>query len=589
MRGKRYEVPVMIGNTVTNGLLDTGSECSTVSEAFYEEHLSEFKLNSINDFLTVQAANGESVAFSGYIVVPVRLEVMNTDISWGHHVIMLVVKDTEFNQEVPVIIGTNILDLVFSEIVEQKGSNFMQKYDIPVPWRVTYKTIRGMKKYKLSTKVVRSCSKQNVKIEAQQTMLLWGKVKAPPGGCHGQEIALTVQSSKLEKGLVVKNNVVQLEKTGSHDQWVRVPIEIQNESNRCITVKPKDELGRLECVKITHMTENLPEIHPEISHVDLYNLEGLDDSQREKARTMLAKWQHVTSLHEHDEGLCTKQRHRIILTDNTPFKEKFRHIPPGMFEELRDYISGMLDSGVIRPSTSPWASAVIPIRKKSGELRIVGDMRALNSRTVKDAYPLPRIEETLDMLKGAEWYSTLDLKSGYWQMEIEECDREKTAFTLGPLGLYEYNRLVMGLCGAPASFQRMMNEVLEGLTFKECMVYLDDIAIFASNFEEMLERLDRVFARLAENGLKVKPAKCKLFKKEIRYLGYLVSSQGVQPEPDKIEAVQSWPVPTDVSALRRFLGFTGYYRRFVQGYAQICAPLYKLLCGQPFKKKKLEK
>ena len=245
----------------------------------------------------------------------------------------------------------------------------------------------------------------------------------------------------------------------------------------------------------------------------------------------------------------------------------------------------MLDAGAIRESQSPFSSYIVLVRKKENSLRFCIDFRKLNNKTVKDTYFLPRIEETIDSLSVAKYFSKLDLRSGYWQVGIKEADKHKTAISVGPLGFFECNRMAFALINAPATFQRLMGRCMDELHLKECLIYLDDIIIFSKTFEEQLERLENVFKQLERNGLKLKGSKCELFKTQVQYLSHIIINNGVQTDPDKISALKKWPVPSDIRDLRSFLGFAGYYRCFVCNYAQIVKPLNKLLVGHPTNKK----
>ena len=250
----------------------------------------------------------------------------------------------------------------------------------------------------------------------------------------------------------------------------------------------------------------------------------------------------------------------------------------------------MVEAGAIRRSFSPWANAVMLVRKKDGGLRFCIDLRKLNNRTVKDGYSLPRIEDTLDCLHGAVWFSTLDLKSGYWQVELEEEAKPLTAFTVGPLGFLECEHMPFGLTNAPATFQRLMESYLGELHLNCHIIYLDDIIVFSRTPEEHIHRLKAVFEKLKAAGLKLKPSKCDFFKKEIKYLGHVVSEQGVSTDPDKIKAVTEWPQPTTVTEVRSFFGFVSYYRRFIPNFSKVAKPLNKLLQnleGTPSQKKNL--
>ena len=259
----------------------------------------------------------------------------------------------------------------------------------------------------------------------------------------------------------------------------------------------------------------------------------------------------------------------------------YRHIPPSLIQEVREHLREMIEIGAIRESSSPFSSNVVIVRKKDGSIRFCIDYRKLNQQTVKDAYAIPRIDDTLHLLAGAKYFSTLDLKSGYWQVELKEEDKAKTAFQAGPLGFYECNRMPFRLCNAPATFQRLMERCMGDLNLRDCLIYLDDIVIFSKTFEEHVEKLQAVFQRLHEHGLKLKPSKCELFRSHVLYLGHVVSKEGIHTDPSKIEAVQNWPVPQCTKDVRKFLGFTGYYRRFIKGYAAIARPLNDLLIGHP--------
>ena len=253
--------------------------------------------------------------------------------------------------------------------------------------------------------------------------------------------------------------------------------------------------------------------------------------------------------------------------------------------KLKAHLKEMEEVGAIRKSHSPWSSPVVLVRKKTGELRFCIDLRTLNARTEKDAYSLPRIEDSLDSLNGAKIFSSLDLKSGYWQVELEEESIPLTAFTVGPLGFYECVRMPFGLTNAPATFQRLMENCLGDLHLRSCIIYLDDIIIYSKTPEEHVHRLEQVFEKLAAAGLKLKPSKCEFFKTEINYLGHVVSQEGIRTDDKKIEAIKNWPRPVTNTDVRSFLGFTNYYRRFIHKYSQIAKPLNSLIMGDSSKHK----
>ena len=236
----------------------------------------------------------------------------------------------------------------------------------------------------------------------------------------------------------------------------------------------------------------------------------------------------------------------------------------------------MLASDVIRPSNSPWASPVVMVKKKDGSLRFCTDFHQLNAATVKDAHPPPRIDDLLDALHGGRWYSTLDLKGGYWQVPIMERDKDKTAFRTSNGQLYKFNQVPFGLCNAPATFSRLMDRILSGLHWETCLFYLDDIIVFSSTWEEHLACLRQVFERLRHANLKLGAKKCPFAAKEVSYLGHRVTEEGLLPDPALLMAIQEIPPPKTATEVRSFLGLAGYYRRYVKNFAAIAGPLHAL-------------
>ena len=235
----------------------------------------------------------------------------------------------------------------------------------------------------------------------------------------------------------------------------------------------------------------------------------------------------------------------------------------------------MLTGGQIEASDSPWSSPVVLVTKKDGGTRFCVDYRQLNDATTKDAYPLPRIDDTLDMLAGKQWFSTLDLASGYWQVSLSQEARVKTAFATHS-GLFQFRVMPFGLCNAPATFERLMDRVLQGLRWSCCLVYLDDIISFGSTFDGALASLTMIFERLRSDGLQLKSTKCHLFRSSVPFLGHIVGRHGLECDPTKIEDVKSWPVPDCLKSVRPFLGFVGYYRRFIPRFADVATPLVSL-------------
>ena len=302
---------------------------------------------------------------------------------------------------------------------------------------------------------------------------------------------------------------------------------------------------------------------------------NLTESQRNQLYNLLLSYEDIFPGGPSDLGRTAIIKHRINTEMAQPVRQPLRRIPAHLQGETTKMINEMLRNDVIQKSTSPWSSPVVLVKKKDGSARFCIDYRQVNNLTKKDAYPLPRMDETLDALSGSKWFSTLDLLSGYWQVEVAEEDREKTAFATRD-GLYEFKVLPFGLCNGPATFQRLMDMVLSGLHWTRCLVYLDDIIIFSQDFPSHLDNLKFVFQRLREAGLKVKPTKCEFFKNRVPFLGHIVSQDGVSTDPTKTEKIANWSTPTSRHRLQQFLGLASYYRHFIKNFATLCRPLYQM-------------
>ena len=301
----------------------------------------------------------------------------------------------------------------------------------------------------------------------------------------------------------------------------------------------------------------------------------LTAEQAELVRQALIEFAEVFAINDLDIGKFTALVHYIRTGQALPIKQCMRRTPLGFGTQERATLERMLEAGVIEPSQSEWASPPVLVRKRDGTWRYCIDFRAVNSVSANDAYPLPLIEECLDHLYGKKWYCCLDMNSGYWQIPVNEEDKCKTAF-ITKYGLYQFVKLPFGLSGAPASFQRAMHLVLHGLFWKSVIVYLDDINVLGETFQETLDNLKVVFGRFRQYGLKLKPRKCCLFRKEATFLGRKISENGVEITDEHISAVKSWPQPKNHKDLERFLGFVNYHREFLIGMAGRTACLYAL-------------
>ena len=367
-----------------------------------------------------------------------------------------------------------------------------------------------------------------------------------------------------------------------------IPVRLLNPTAESVTLYKRQKIGMLQeaeeelepCLGVsTIQTGNLAE-NIKAKREMLWKLvEGgdgpLTEANKEQLFYLLGEYADIFAISKEDLGRTAKVQHRINTGNSHPIRQPLRRIPPAKWEEVRQLLKEMLDQDVIKPTNSPWASPVVIVKKKDGSPRFCVDYRKVNTVTRKDAYPLPRIDDTLDTLAGSKWFSTLDLLSGYWQVEVRPEDREKTAFCT-PDGLFEFNVMPFGLCNAPATFQRLMDTVLAGLQWTNCLVYLDDVIVLGRTFKEHLSNLKEVFDKFREARLKLKASKCALCQEKVEFLGHIVSANGVATDPKKTEKVANWPVPRSRREVQQFLGLANYYRRFVQDYARIAKPLHRL-------------
>ena len=234
----------------------------------------------------------------------------------------------------------------------------------------------------------------------------------------------------------------------------------------------------------------------------------------------------------------------------------------------------MLLGGQIEPSNSPWATSVVLVTKKDGSTRFCVDYHQLNSLTIKDAYPLPWIDDSLRLLGNQLSFSTMDLASGYWQVAMSPEAKRKAAFVTNE-GLFQFRVMPFGLCNAPATLERLMDRVLCGMRWSRCLVYLDDVISFGKSIPEARARLE-VLARISDFGLQLKAKKCTFMQTEVGFLGHIVGRTGLACDPAKLSAVRNWHAPDKVKAVRQFVGLVGYYRRFVKDFAELAEPLVAL-------------
>ncbi|UYV74279.1 K02A2.6-like [Cordylochernes scorpioides] len=402
------------------------------------------------------------------------------------------------------------------------------------------------------------------------------------GNCEG--VIMTVTEAPLGSGVGLieptcdsrQNLLVARAIVKTADK--KVPVRLANVFPSGISIRKGDFLAvcspisRIATAEGTNCQSKVNRVGQTKLEIDL---KDLTEDEARMARAFIKKNQDAFSTGNGKLGRTDLVQHRIYTGNARPVRQPPRRVPMAKRDEVVGLLHKLKQDGVIEESNSPWSSPVVLVTKKDGSTRFCVDYRKLNEVTKKDSYPLPRIDDTLTTLAGSSWFSTLDLKSGYWQVGVHPADREKTAFSTGN-GLYQFTVMPFGLCNAPATFERLMELVLRGLTWKTCLVYLDDVMVMGRTFGEHLKNLQEIFNRFRAANLGLNPGKCQLFRRKVEFLGHTVSAKGIQTSESKILAIRDWPKPKDKHELRSFLGLCTYYRRFVEGYADIAAPLHRL-------------
>ena len=315
---------------------------------------------------------------------------------------------------------------------------------------------------------------------------------------------------------------------------------------------------------------------PDLSSV----LSSWGEGARDKLASVLSEYDDLFMKNKSDIGRCKIAKHRIELEPEAiPHREGARRMSPDKAAKANQEVQNLLALGLIQPSYSPWASGIVMVKKKSGELRFCCDFRPLNDVTVKDAFPLPRIDESLSRIANAKIFTSIDLAWAFWQIPLKKRDRRKTAFAC-ELGLFEWRRMPFGLCNASATFQRSITRALQKIQQRHgsvVMAYIDDIVIATETIEDHLERIREVFECLREAGFKMRAEKCDFMRTETKYLGRVVSAEGIKPDPAAVSKIQEWMPPRNKEELQSFLGFANYYRDFIPFHAAKVQPMQELL------------
>ncbi|XP_073318838.1 retrovirus-related Pol polyprotein from transposon 412 [Pagrus major] len=491
-------------------LLDSGSRVTIIFESWYSQFLSHVPILPLTN-LAIWGLSNDNYPYKGYVAVELELPIKSKEVDEEVSVLALICPDPPSPDSVPVIIGTNC-----------KKLRSLQKHCDEIENQGQVHALR------ISTfptgKPPSSCNPP-MDVVGQVKWQGPGPLPIPPGGVH-------YAMCKVEQFHPMDKSILMIEADVMTDlpDGVVVPPVVLPPSAMDINVYLVDNVTELK--KNSVPTQS---IDPKLFS---FGDSPIPEAYRTRLATKLADRANVFSLKEWDVGLAKGVTHTIRLRDPRPFRERSRRIAPGDIEDVRHHIQELLAAGIIKESHSPYASPIVIVRKKNGKVRMCIDYRLLNSRTIPDQYTMPRIDDVLDCLTRSKWFSVLDLRSGYYQVEMSEEDKEKTAL-LCPLGFFQFERMPQGITGAPATFQRLMEKAVGDMNLIQVLVYLDDLIVFGKTLEEH------------------------------------------EQDSEKVSAVTHWKKPANLKSLQSFLGFFGYYRRFIQNYSAIVHPLTELTKGYP--------
>ena len=351
--------------------------------------------------------------------------------------------------------------------------------------------------------------------------------------------------------------------------------QIINVSGESIHLQAGSRVGTWQAVDyVVNTVEGCSDVEELYSKLQLNDLD-IEPVKLKVLKDLIGQYKDVFGRDNYDLGYCKTITHNIDTGDHPPIRQRYRRLHPPLKDLVSEELSRMEKQGIIAKSSSPWCSPLVPVKKKNGKIRICIDYRRLNSVTKLNSYPLPNIEDRISQFADTEFFSTLDLLSGYHQVALDEESREKTAFATDE-GLFEYRVMPQGACNSPATFQNLMNVVLQGVSSRQASAYLDDVLVTGRTFDEHLRNLEEVLKRLRRHGLKLSTDKCNLLKSSVPYLGHVLTRSGVKTAPHNVKAILELPIPKTVREVKKLNGMVNYYSRFVPGIATIMAPLYAI-------------
>lgn len=480
--GMKCTARISVDTIEVNCLLDTGSQVTTIPLSFYKNNLSHHPLKPLESLLEVEGANGQSVPYLGYVELTLMFPKEFLGIDAEVTTLALVVPDLV---NVPqVLVGTNTLDALYSSYVQEETNSPNATSN---GYAAVLKTLDVRHRQACAGTLGCVTLKGTVPetVSAGSTAVLDGVVYLSYLPSEKLTVLSPPTISSLPGGLLVASVLHTL----PGKRFFSLPVVVKNEAQTDIVIPPRSVIAEMHAVQQVvnkPLTSDNGEMkgRPGSSQITVdFGNSPLPPEWKERISALLNSMPEVFALTDMDYGHTDKVKHRIKMSDETPFKHRARPIHPQDIEAVRKHLQELLAAGIIRESESPFASPIVVVRKKDNSVRLCIDFRKLNAQTIRDAYALPNLEEVFTMLTGSKWFSVLDLKSGYYQIEMDEADKQKTAFVC-PLGFWEFNRMPQGITNAPSTFQRLMEHCMGDLNRREVLVFIDDLIIFSETLEE---------------------------------------------------------------------------------------------------------
>ena len=554
-------IEVNINGQVAWALVDSGADRSMINDAFAQTLLGKTH-RSPSSVGKITGAGGEPLVVTGEAEVPFRVQAV------------------QFLEPMTLVQG-----LVYAVVL---GRDFCCKHSTVLDDEVGVLRL-GKQEIRLPTYA--EIGPKRARVMTCQTLIL------PPRS----EVIVRVSVQPLDGNRDINNHqpwqgVLEPVISSGTQEWMvprvvavvadeTMPVKIVNLRTEETTVPTNTDLGTFYTIQedgqglyeVFDQNDTVTQTTRESATEEVIkqlNIEqaAVSETGKRALKRLVGKYRDIFSKSDSDIGRTPLLKHRIATGEAKPIRQRPRRIPLKLREEVENQKNKMLRDGIIEESSSPWCSPIVLAKKKDGKFRFCVDLRAVNSVTQSLPHPLPRVDDALDSLAGARYFTTLDMASGYWQVELEDEDREKTAFSTGK-GLHHFRTMAFGLKNAGPTFQRLMELVLAGVDPKSCLVYIDDIIIFEKTEQAHLKTLEEVFQKIKESGMKLKPTKCSIAREEVVFLGHKVGRKGIQPDPANAARVREWLPTTRPGDLKSFLGLSGYYSRFIPGYSDLVKPL----------------